>query len=284
MADITLGQFRAISDGTFNAGQIDFATDDNGEVTGDSFGRLPFFKLKNNDRERSDVFLTKKIIDDYDLMACGLSNNLQDLSEGFWVVRGYQGDNIGDLVNTLRVKKAIGVDGDGGIDLKTVNIPHEARKAKLQLDRENIYKFGMGVDTAQTGDGNITNVVIKSRYADLDLKTNKFEKRLKRFLRQVIGFYLDLDGRFSLKDVKLVFERSIISSESDDATIALTKAQTRQTDINTLMTLAGVLDDETIVKAVCRTLDLDYEEVKAAMAESKLAESDEDEDGDGDDE
>ncbi len=34
MADITLDQFRAISNGSYNAGQIDFATNDNGEVTG----------------------------------------------------------------------------------------------------------------------------------------------------------------------------------------------------------------------------------------------------------
>jgi hypothetical protein len=34
MADITLDQFRAISNGSYNAGQIDFTTNDNGEVTG----------------------------------------------------------------------------------------------------------------------------------------------------------------------------------------------------------------------------------------------------------
>ena len=34
MAEITLAQFRAISSGSYNAGQIDFETNDNGEVTG----------------------------------------------------------------------------------------------------------------------------------------------------------------------------------------------------------------------------------------------------------
>ena len=254
-------------------------TDEKGQVYSENFGQIPFFKLKNNDREKSDLFLTKPIIDDYDLMACGLSNNLQDLSEGFWVVRNYQGDNIGELINALKVKKAIGVDENGGVELKTVNIPYEARKAKLQLDREGIYKFGMGVDTSQVGDGNITNVVIKSRYADLDLKVNKFEKRLKRFLRQIIGLYLEIDGRWSIKDVKLNFERSIISSESDDATIELTRAQARQTDINTLMILSGVLPDETLIKTACKVLDIDYEEIKADLPEHRL-----DDDGEGEDE
>ena len=251
--------------------------DEQGNLHSDNFGRIPFFKLKNNDRERSDLFLTKRLIDDYDLMACGLSNNLQDLSEGYWVVKNYQGDNIQELVNSLKVKKAIGVDEDGGVDLKTVNIPYEARKAKLQLDREGIYKFGMGVDTSRVGDGNITNVVIKSRYADLDLKTNKFEKRLKKFLKEVISLYLEIDGRFSINDVKLEFKRSIISSEKDDADIELVKAQARQVDINTLMIIAHMIPEDALVKMLCKVMNIDYEGIKNQIPAHVLEDAEEDE-------
>jgi hypothetical protein len=73
----------------------------------------------------------------------------------------------------------VGVSESGGIDVITTNIPVEARKAKLDIDKEAIYKFGMGFDSSQTGDGNITNVVIKSRYSLLDLKCNKVEVRLR---------------------------------------------------------------------------------------------------------
>ena len=37
----------------------------------------------------------------------------------------------------------------------------------------------MGFDPTKVGDGNITNVVIQSRYTLLDLKANALEKRLK---------------------------------------------------------------------------------------------------------
>ena len=40
----------------------------------------------------------------------------------------------------------------------------------------------MGFDSSQVGDGNITDVVIKSRYALLDLKCNKTEPRLRAML------------------------------------------------------------------------------------------------------
>lgn len=88
------------------------------------------------------------------------------------------------MIQNVKVKKHIGVDADGGVDIKTVDIPYEARKVKLELDEKNIYRFGMGFNSAQLGNGNITNIVIKSRYALLDLESNKLEIRLKQFLRR----------------------------------------------------------------------------------------------------
>ena len=46
------------------------------------YGFIPFFRLDNNKKQVSGLKAVKDIIDDYDLMACGLSNNLQDISEG----------------------------------------------------------------------------------------------------------------------------------------------------------------------------------------------------------
>ena len=80
---------------------------------------------------------------------------------------------------------------NGGVDFKMVDIPYQARLTKLQLDEVNIYRFGMGFNSAQLGDGNITNVVIKSRYALLDLKCDKLEKNLKKFLREMIKVVID---------------------------------------------------------------------------------------------
>jgi hypothetical protein len=104
----------------------------------------------------------KALIDDYDMMACGMSNTLRDVSEGIYVVRGFDGDNLDELITNIKAKKAIGVTPDGGVDVKTIDIPYEARKVKLELDEKNIYRFGFGFNAAQVGDGNITNIVIKS--------------------------------------------------------------------------------------------------------------------------
>ena len=122
---------------------------DNGELYYENFGFIPFFRLDNCQKQFSGLKPIKTLIDDYDLMSCGLSNNLQDASEYLVVVKGFQGDNLEELMQNVKTKKHIGVDGDGGgdVDFKTVDVPYQARQTKLELDEKNIYRFGMGFNS-----------------------------------------------------------------------------------------------------------------------------------------
>lgn len=232
----------------------------------ESFGLIPFFRLDNNVKKRSDLYPIKALIDDYDLMSCSLSNNLQDLTEGIYVVKGYNGDNLTELITNMKTKKAIGVGEEGDVDIKTVAIPYEARKVKMELDEKNIYRFGMGFNSAQIGDGNITNVVIKSRYALLDLKSNKLEMRLRKFIRELVNVFLnDYNMRnqtaYDDEDVKIAFTREIISNGTDNAQIDYLKSQSLLMKIEALNSLSGVLDNDILLKEICDTLEVDYEEV-----------------------
>ena len=194
------------------------------------------------------------------------------------MVKGFQGDDLDEMIQNIKVKKHVGVEPDGGVDIKTIDIPYDARKVKLELDEKNIYRFGMGFNSAQVGDGNITNIVIKSRYALLDLKCNKLEIKLKRFLRQLLKVVLDEINRefksdYQSKDVKIVFEREVMTNAQDNAQIKLTDAQRKQVEINTILSLANTLDEETIVKMVCEQLDIDYEDIKARLPAEPDAEA-----------
>lgn len=240
----------------------------------EGFGFIPFFRLDNCRKQFSGLKPIKSLIDDYDLMSCGLSNNIQDTNEALYVVKGFQGDNLDELMLNVKAKKHIGVDEDGGIEVHTVDIPYQARQTKLELDEKNIYRFGMGFNSAQLGDGNITNVVIKSRYALLDLKCNKLEIRLKQFLRKLLKPVLkeinDENGTdYQMRDVYFNFEREVMTNASDNAQIELTDAQRRQTEITTLQNLATMLDDETVMQLICEQLDIDYEDIKDKLPKPK---------------
>lgn len=245
---------------------------DGGELYYENFGFIPFFRLDNCQKQFSGLKPIKALIDDYDLMACGLSNNLQDASEYLVVVKGFQGDNLEELMQNVKTKKHIGVDGEGGggVEFKTVDIPYEARKVKLELDETNIYRFGMGFNSNQVGDGNITNVVIKSRYALLDLKCNKLEIRLKQFLRKILKVVLqeineEQGTDYQNKDVYFEFEREVMTNAADNAQIELTDAQTQQTKINTLLSLEATLGNELVVQNICEVLDIDYDDIKSKL-------------------
>lgn len=242
-------------------------TDPKGRRYGKGFGFIPFWRLDNGRRQVSGLEPVKDLIDDYDLMACSLSNNLQDFTDALYVVSGFQGNNLDEMIQNIKAKKHIGVDGDGAVDIKTVDIPYQARQVKLELDEKNIYRFGMGFNSAQLGDGNITNIVIKSRYALLDLKCNKLEIRLKQFLRKLLKVVLDEinaanDTDYQTKDVYFVFDREVMTNAQDNAEIEKTDAEKQQVQINTILSVANVLDDETVIQTICDVLDIDYEEIK----------------------
>ena len=241
--------------------------DEKGSLTYDTFGFIPFWDIENNKEYSSDLKTIKEHIDDYDLMNCGLSNDLVDLSQGFYVVKGFQGDNIEELITNVKSRKFVGVDDTGDVDIKTVNIPYDARKTQMEIDEKNIYRFGFAFNSNNVGDGNITNIVIKSRYTLLDLKCEALKKRAKKLLKRILEPVLDEINEvygtgYTTKNVYFVFEREMIVNELDNAQIELVKAQTKQTNIGTILNVATVLGQELVQEQVCTELELDYEDIK----------------------
>lgn len=248
-----------------------------GERYFDGFGFIPFFRLDNCRKRLSGLHPIKALIDDYDLMACGLSNNIQDTNEALYVVSGYDGDDLDELAHNIKVKKHIGVGEGGNVEIKTIDIPVEARRAKMELDEKNIYRFGQALNTAGLRDTTATtNIAIKTAYSLLDLKANKLEIRLKQFMRKLLRVVLDeINARnktdYKQSDVYFRFEREVPTNTQENAQVKLLEAQRRQAEITTLLNLASNLDNETMMKLICEQLDIDYEEVKDKLPEPATA-------------
>ena len=237
----------------------------------DGFGFIPFFRLDNNKKRASGLNSVKELIDDYDLMASSLSNNLVDFDTPIHLVKGFKGDNLDEIITNVKTKKAIGVGENGDMDIKTVEVPYLARKEKLDLDEKNIYRFGMGLNTAGLKDtAATTNIAIKAAYSLLDLKSSKFEIRLKQFLRKILKPVLaEINERngtdYQMSQVYFRFDHEIMSNAQENAQITLTEAQKRQAEINTLLGLADKLDNETLMQLICEQLDIEYEEIKSKL-------------------
>ena len=235
----------------------------------DDFGQIPFIRLDNNRKQQSGLHIIKDQIDSYDLMNSGLSNNIQDTNESLYVVKGFDGDNLDELMVNIKAKKHIGVGEDGDVEIKTVDIPVEARKTKMEEDVKNIFRFGMGVNMEALKDTSATvSVAIKSAYANLDLKCDGFNKGFKKFLRKCLDLVLkeinEVDGTaYEQKDVYFNLEREIITNELENAQIKLTEAQEQQTRIATILNTATQFGNELTMQMLCDAYDLDYNELKS---------------------
>jgi len=266
---VDTGEYKPDDSKQLNPAPHVIAVDDNDTLVGRDFGVIPFYELDNNEAKLSDLAPVKALIDDYDLMNAFLSNNLQDFTDAIYVVKDYEGANLDELITNLRTKKAVGVSREGSLDVKTIDIPVDARMRKMDEDKKNIYKFGFGFDSTQLGDGNITNVVIKSRYSLLDMKANKSETRLRTFLDWANRLITDdINRRFGTaydyKDIEVIINRSLIVNEQDVAATKQIEEQTRVTAIQGLLTIADRLDDDTLLRLISDEYGLDWEDVKKA--------------------
>lgn len=243
-------------------------TGKDGKLYQKEFGFLPFFRLDMNKKRVSLLNAVKALIDDYDIMASSLTNNLIDFDNPLHVVRGFQGDNLDELQQNLKTKKMIGVDENGGVDVQVVAIPYEARLAKLEHDEKCIYKFGMGLNLAGLKDtAATTNIAIKAAYSLLELRCKKMQEQIEKFLEEIVKVVLDEinnanNTAYTVDMVNFVFKPEIMSNAQENAAIELTDAQKQQVQINTLLSLITQLGSELVIQQIFDVLNLNYEEWK----------------------
>ena len=242
-----------------------------GKRMGYALGYIPFWRLDNNKKQISGLSPIKRLIDDYDLHACSLSNNLKDFDTPIHLISGYQGDNYDELQMNLKTKKLVGVDSDGSIDIKTVDIPYQARKEKLELDEKSIYKFGMGTNTTALKDSNATtNIGIKAAFYDLDLKASEKTKKVCSLLDDIIPVVLaEINAEegtdYQRSDVEYHFERFTMTNETENIANEKAKAETKQIEVNTILNVAANVGDEQTLKAICDVMDWDFEELQGQI-------------------
>lgn len=181
---------------------------------------IPFIPLYNNKGKNSDLEGIKELIDMYNSINSGFVDNINLFQEAIIKLRGFTGDTeeLEIVRKNMQKYKMVGLPHGGGdnadIEYMGIEIPVEARKLILDILKENIFKIGQGLDPDRlTGESNITNVVIKSRYSALDMKANRTQKQLKLFYEK----FVDCVNMFenSALDKEITFNKSMIFNESE---------------------------------------------------------------------
>jgi SPP1 family phage portal protein len=184
------------------------------------WGKVPFIPLWNNEDRINDLEPIKEHIDMYDIVESDFANNLDQMQDSLMMLKNRSPEDYSEFIKKLKKYKIIEVDEAGDVSFITMNIPVEARNILLTILRDNIFEFGQAVDTRRVADGNTTNVVIKSRYADLDLKCDDFETMVESTMFELFWFvnkYLEIKNlkTDNISEIEITFNRNIIFNTSE---------------------------------------------------------------------
>lgn len=209
------------------------------------FDRIPFVPLYNNKERISDLYRIKPLIDVYDIINSDFANNIDDMQDAFFTLKGFTGDtkHLASFMKQLKQLKVVPVGDDGEVNAQQLTIPVEARKTFLDILRKDIYESSMAVDLSQVNGGSITNVFIKAMFTDLELKTDEFENEVRKFIFGLLDFINVNDGQ-SFTD-KMTFDRSKLMNEVEN--------------IDMLIKLQGILSLQTIRELLPYDIDLTQE-------------------------
>lgn len=228
------------------------------------WGKVPFIPFKNNDFELPDLQFVKTLIDNYDLTRSDVANQLEEIKNIIYALKGYGGENLSEFMRDLAYYRAVKLEEDGELGIVESNINIEAAKAHYESLKKDIFDFGQGVDKNSDKLGNSpSGIALKFIYSGLDLKCNALEEWFKWSFQELIYFvnkYLEITKEgYSDEEIEIIFNRDIAINESQ----AIEDAQNSK----------GVISNKTIVANHPWVTDLD-EELKQIEKENSTPEED----------
>lgn len=140
------------------------------ELVGSVFSRLPILFAKYNDDEMGLLNFVKSMVDAYDTDVSDIDDQLRDVPNSVKVIRGYNGENLGELVHNLRLFRAVSVQSDGGVEEVGRDLDTQAAENHLTRLRKDMYSAASCVDTTRVDNlGNQSGVAMRYIYSDLDM-------------------------------------------------------------------------------------------------------------------
>ncbi|WP_125665883.1 phage portal protein [Paenibacillus baekrokdamisoli] len=215
------------------------AMEGEGKETPLNWEQVPFIPFKYNDDELPLIKVLQSLVDDYDEQRSDNSNNIADLPNGIYVLKDYDGTDLGEFRHNLSRYRAVKVQGDGDVNTLTLDLNPEALKQHVEQLRKDIYEFGRGVDTQSDKFGSSpSGIALRFLYADLDLDANDIENEFQAGLEQLLWFVdkhiaNTIGTDYSDVSVDFIFNRDMMINETEA--------------VNNVKSSVGIISDETLI-------------------------------------
>lgn len=224
------------------------------ETIGENYPTFPIVPLWGNREHQSELVGLKTEIDAYDLIKSGFANDLDDVTQIYWVIKnagGMDEISIGEFKNQLkRLGVALLEDGGAEAEPHTVDVPYQSREAYLTRLEQDMYYDAMAMNPKDITAGNITATAIRAAYDNLDQKAGE----IKFCLMKAIGSILELAG---IKDESPKFKPNRISNESEMN--------------QNILAAAEYLDTRTILKKLTFVEDDEIDNIIEALEKEEMS-------------
>ncbi len=210
-------------------------------LDGENYPGFPIVPLKNNKRGMSEIEGKRNTIDALDIASSNMVNNVDEGNLIYWVISNCEGmTDIDDAkfverLKTLHVAHANG-DDSAKAEAHTIEAPYEGTNTTIDMLKKKLYEDFQCFDAAAVSAGNQTATAIKASYVPLDLKTDKFEAEVTRF---IVGI-LQIAGI----DDKPSYTRNQIINKTEETQALLLGAEYYDEEYITkkLLTINGDID------------------------------------------
>lgn len=229
---------------------------------GGNYPGFPIVPLKNNKKCLSEIAGKRNTIDALDLATSNMVNNVDEGNLIYWVLSNCGGmDDLDDakFVERLKTTHVAHANGDDGakVTSETVEAPYDGTNTTIDMLKKKLYEDFQCFDASAVSAGNQTATAIKASYAPLDLKTDKFEAEVTRFIAEIL--------RLAGIDDQPSYTRNQIINKSEEVQALLLGAEYYDEEYITkkLLAINGDIDqyEEMMRRKSAEEIDRRYEAI-----------------------
>lgn len=189
---------------------------------GENYPSFPIVPLWASRKKQSQFIGMREQIDAYDLIESGFANDLDDVSQIYWILKNAGGMEEADVAQFMqKLKRTRAVNLEDGVEAEphTMQIPTEARETLLDRLRTDLFRNAMALDTEKVASGgSVVTAAIRMAYAPLNTKTNEFEYCVQEFLKDTLS-------NIGIENESPTFTRDMIINESEQVLTVIQAGQ-----------------------------------------------------------
>lgn len=208
---------------------------------GENYPGFPIVPLQNNKKCRSSIRGKRNTLDAYDLANSNMVNNVSEGNLIYWVLSNCGGmDDLDDarFLDRLRTTHVVHAENDDNATVTphTVEAPIDGTIASAESLKTQLFEDFQMFNAAAVAAGDQTATAIWATYEPLDLKTNKFERQVTKFINGIL--------KIAGIDDKPSYTRDKIINKMEETQVILTGAEYMTTEYITkkLLTIWGDAD------------------------------------------